>query len=278
MDNYEIDIYHLRSDNKFPDLMKFVLVYDYCTNDDGKGIALNQAAIGKYLNISKRNMARYFNAMKENGFVTVTDKVRFKRRTKKGKTWDSNVYRIDQEAINSYLIDIKEEDILADIEDSIKMYYDFLTYCHTEFVVNKANSDIENGLTEEEKSAIIKKAEQSVNRKVKREKKKMDELRKKYSKYLDILSDINEGTSITMKYLNENRKRLTNSLCATKNPEKHPDSPDSEKRIKMSQVYYSIFSWICKQFLQFFADIKKAVRSIAIQAKSLLFRFQIKKQ
>ena len=230
-----MDIHNLRSDNRFPETARFVLVCSCNVHTDGKGVALNQKAIGDFLGISLRTTARDFEAMKDNGFVTVIGKERIRRKEKGGQTWDSNLYKVDKERINQYLIEIGYGDVIGNMEEESKLYYDFLTYVHTAFVLNKTadNKNAENGLTEEEVIAIKKEIEKKVKRKQQRDKKKMDKLRNENEKYLNELSELNETSSIPMYYLDENRKRLTNPICVTKNPQKHPNDPDSGKREEM---------------------------------------------
>lgn len=218
------NIYKLTKANKLPELIKFILIYSCCVGDTEKGIALNQEAIAKFLKRSERNIVRHFNILKDEKFITVVDKVKLHcastRENKDKKAWYSNLYVVDQEAMNTYLIKVTKEDILANIEEESKMYNDFMTQVYANYVESKMA--LEATLTEAEKAAIARR----VARKTKREQKKLNELKSINLKYLELLKDINYDASIKMSYLDENKKRLTSVLCGTKNPEKHTGSTE----------------------------------------------------
>ena len=215
--------------NKLPDVVKFILVYSCNVSTEDGTMALNQNAIAKFFNMTGRNMHRYFTILKDAEFITIVDKVRIQSARANNKPWFSNIYSVDQEAMNNYLIKVRNEDVLANIEKESKLYYDFLDLVYTDYA--KYTQSSEEELTDIEKKVI----ERKVKRKVNREKKQLDNLKSSNSKYLEMLEKINNESTINMNYLNENKKRLTNAICGTKNPEKHPLN---KERVKMLHDYF----------------------------------------
>ena len=218
--------------NCFTQVLKFILIYSCNNCTEEELIMLNQAAIARFLKLSRRHVIRMFNESKNMNFIAVVDKVQlkpFNRNTKKKSLWYSNVYSVDKEAINEYLKTTTGVDILANIEEESKMYIDFMTDVYIHFAEIRNESD--EPITEEEKNAIST----SVKQKIDKEGQRLEKLKAINSKYLNTLEELNNDSSIKMNYLNENKKRLTNTICTTKNPEKHPGSTT---RMEMLHNYF----------------------------------------
>ena len=217
-----MDIYNLRKGHKFPEILKFIYAYNRCVEiKEGQvGIALNQDAIAKYLKMSRRHLIRHFNVMKENGFITIVDKIHFKgdKKFRASKNiWYANLYSVDDEAIRNYLIYTTGEDIEEHIKEESLRYFDFITHVKAEYQAKLKGKD----LTDEEVSTIKDSVKKSMEDKEKREQAKIDKMKIENAKYLNMLDKINKDSSIKMNYLAENKKRLTNEICTTMNPDKH---------------------------------------------------------
>lgn len=210
---------------------KIVLIYSYFSNNED-GFALNQLALSKFMGYSDRTILRHFNQLRDRGFIIVVDKVKLRStiKAKKGeKIYLSNLYIADQEALNNFIMETTGEDVLANIEENAHIYNDFLTQIYVKY--NEAILDETEKLSESEKKAIAKR----VASKSKRELKKWRALKSENFKYLDILAELNKENNVKMSYIVENKKRLTNAICATKNPEKHISD---KTRMKMLHRFF----------------------------------------
>ena len=211
-----------KTKNHIEDTLKFILVYSYFTDKKNGEIALNQLAIATFLDLKRLAITRQFKTIKDMGFIKVTKKARFNTK------WYSNLYYIDQEAINEYLIEKTGHDVINNISSEQDVYFNFLALAkkiHEEKVIE--------GLTEEEMTVYLEK----VKKKRDREQEKIDRLKEQNWYYLKLLVLVN-NPFFPMKYLNENRKRLTNTLCITKNPE-NPGHENDTVRMNMLREFFN---------------------------------------
>lgn len=207
------------------DTMKFVLIYSYCTDKEDGQIALNQNAIGRYLGLTKMTMIRHFSKMRELGLISIKDKTKYT--TNSNSKWYSNLYSVNQDALNEYIKNKTNYDVLDNFEEESKVYYEFMTLIKTLYNEKRLSE-----MSEEEKELEIKKIE----KREKRDKEKLDNLKNENKYYLDLLNEVNNDI-IPMNYLNENRKRLTNALCVTKNPEIPGHENDMVRKKMLSNFF-----------------------------------------
>jgi hypothetical protein len=163
--------------------------------------------------------------MKDLGLISITDKTKYT--TNSNSKWYSNLYSVNQEALNNFILEKTGYDVLDNFDIESHSYYDFMTLIKTDYNERRLSE-----MTEEERKQEIKK----IKKKEKSDKKKLDKLKLDNKYYLDLLESINNN-KIPMSYLNENRKRLTNSLCVTRNPET-PGHEDDTVRIKMLSSFF----------------------------------------
>lgn len=239
-----MNIYKLRKGTKFLEVLKFCLVYGYINdkeNEDGSkdGITLNQEVIAKFFNMSKRNMIRMFNIMRENKFIIQYGKKRFKSLRKQltdTTIWKSNLYTVEIEAINKYFIETTGYDVVENMDTELYIYDDFIRFVEEDYKKaiaqilensDKSKKDTSDDKTEDnadnnlydKKLKMAKKLET----KIKNKKKQIDKKKKENAKYTKLLLEVNDGSYVKSIYLDEDRRRLTNVVCTTKNPKKHSD-------------------------------------------------------
>ena len=136
-----------KTKNHIEDTMKFVLIYSYCTNKEDGLIALNQNAIGKYLGLTKMTIIRHFSKMKELGLISVKDKTKFT--THNNSKWYSNLYSVNQEGLNQYILEKTNYNVLDNFEEESNIYYDFMTLVKTIYNEKRLST-----MTEEEKEIL----------------------------------------------------------------------------------------------------------------------------
>ena len=214
-----------KTKNHIEDTMKFVLIYSYCTNKEDGLIALNQNAIGKYLGLTKMTIIRHFSKMKELGLISVKDKTKFT--THNNSKWYSNLYSVNQEGLNQYILEKTNYNVLDNFEEESNIYYDFMTLVKTIYNEKRLST-----MTEEEKEKEIKK----IKKREQRDKNKIEQLKKDNKYYIELLNKVN-NTIIPMNYLNENRKRLTNALCVTRNPEIPGHEKDNVRKTMLANYF-----------------------------------------
>lgn len=217
---------YVKTKKHIEDTMKFILVYSYFTDKENGEIALNQLAIATYLGLKKLAITRQFKKIKDMGFIKVTGKYRFN--THSNSKWYSNLYSINQDAINEYLINKTGYDVLTNIENEAHEFFDFLTLIQV-----MQEKRILEDLTEEEKEIYIAK----VKKKRDKELDKLNNLKNENKNYLELLNKVNNNI-IPMSYLNENKKRLTSPLCVTKNPE-NPGHELDKVRMNMLHKFFN---------------------------------------
>ena len=198
--------------DKIIDVFKLILVYSYCTTKHSNDIVMNQKSFAEFLDISNRTIVRHFNLAKELGFIEVTSKHYIYNGKQKSK-WLANVYDVDLPKLNKYIYDKTGYDMLNNIEKEIPLYYKFMKYCkHVKKEKLLASMTPQEQIEYEEKEA--KKEQKRSNQ--------LTKLKEQNKYFIDLLKEVNNDI-IPNYYLEDNKKRLVNVLCSTKNPENSDD-------------------------------------------------------
>ena len=198
--------------DKVIDVFKLILVYAYCSTKHSNEIVMNQRSFADFLDISSRTIMRHFNLAKELGFLEVTGK-HYIYNGKQKSTWLANVYDVDLQKLNQYIFEQTDYNILENIDKEIPLYYDFMKFCKRAKEQKRLESmSAEEQAEYEEKEA--KKAQKKDNQLLK--------LKQQNQYYIDLLNKVNNDI-IPNYYLDDNKKRLVNVLCSTKNPEHSDD-------------------------------------------------------
>ena len=209
--------------DKIIDVFKMILVYSYGTSKSNDEIMMNQDSFAEYLNISKRSVLRHFSLAKELGLIKVIGKHQIYSGHTKSK-WCANIYDVDQTGLNQYILDKTGYNVLENIDKEIHNYYKYMT-----FLKDIKKNNMLNEMTNEEKLEF----EHKIVKKEERKAKKLKKLYKENKYYVDLLQEVN-NTSIPLHYLEDNKKRLVNVLCATRNPE----NSDSSSRTYILSKYF----------------------------------------
>ena len=187
----------------------------YSESQEAKKLTLNQSHAALYLGINRRSIHNYMKMLEEKNLIKKLPKKTRKPNGKKLITWAVNEYEVDFKNFEIELIangfDLRTYDEVAD---------DFEKYCLFSKAVTKAEQKVgfEEEKVREEVQRILLTAED-------RRKKKFDRLCKKHDFALSKLNDLNAyyNGKIFWSYLPEQKKRMSNFLCSTRNPEKSGD-------------------------------------------------------
>ena len=192
-----------KTKNHEEDTMIFFLVFSYY-NNQGDSFPVNQELLGSYLNLCRVTINRHIQKMLDFGGLCLADKRYFN--VKKGTHWKNNIYTVNRDKLNQYLIDNYGYDCLANITAEEPMFFDFLDYKKKFYA---SPEELQEMYEEDLKDA-----------------KQIAEYTKTYADFVEKLDELNADPQrkIKLDYLREGRKRLTSPLCGTKNPEKHKDN------------------------------------------------------
>lgn len=209
--------------SKLITVFKHMLVYSYVVSKDSDEIVMNQESFADFLKISRRSVIRHFNTARELGLIELIGK-KHVFNNKKRTVWMTNIYHVDISRLNQYILLQTGEDCLENIEHEIHIYYDFMNYVREACELRKIST-----FTEEEKEVYLEKKEKSRSKKAE----SLSVCRKKNEKFVRILEEVN-NTIFPLQYLQNNKKRLVNVLCATRNPEHSGD----QNRIRLLKKFF----------------------------------------
>lgn len=212
------------NNSKMLKFLNFMVIYSYASEKRSTDIIINQESFADFLDISARSVIRYLNTIKEQGFVNITGKVHLWSKKKRCQ-WASNVYQVDISGLNHYVAQHSGYDVLDNIEKELPKYFAFMS-----FVKESCEQRLVESMTVAEKEAYTEKTQKQE----KKLEKKLNKLKKQNEKYLKMLEEVN-NTVIPMSYLNNNRKRLINVLCLTRNPDHFTDS----NRVHLLQKFFN---------------------------------------
>lgn len=192
-----------KTKNHEEDTMYFFIIYSYFYNSEC--FPINQEVLGGYLGLCRASINRHIQKMLDLGYLRVVDTY-FYNAVKGIKHWKNNIYTLDREGMNKYLIDNFNMDCLDNIAEEEARFWDFWGYKEKFYATQEELAKI----AEDERRETLLIAHYA----------------EKYKDFLDLMDNLNNDTKrvIKMKYLGQGRKRLTSPLCATKNPEKHKDT------------------------------------------------------
>lgn len=188
----------------------------YSENAEGKKLTLNQSHAALYLGINRRSIHNYMKMLEEKQIIKKLEKKTRRPDGKKLISWAVNEYKVDFDKFEIELVingfDLRVYEDIAD---------DFEKYCLFSKAVTKAEQNVgfDEALVKDEVQRILLTAEE-------RRKKKFDRLCKKHAFALSKLEELNayyKDKGIQWIYLPEQKKRMTNFLCSTRNPEKSGD-------------------------------------------------------
>lgn len=225
--------------SKIIDVFKLMLVYSYVVGKDSDNIIMNQESFAKFLNISSRSVVRHFNTARELGFICITSKKHLYSH-KKRTAWAANIYSVDMIKLNNYITASSGYNVLDNIATEIQIYFNFMS-----FVKSVYQQKIVENMTEEERAEYLLQQEKIAQKAAR----KLEKLKKKNKLYLSLLEEVN-NTVIPLKYLEDDKKRLINVLCSTRNPVHSNDSNrmmllkkffDTEKNIVEFDTNASIY-------------------------------------
>ena len=225
--------------SKIIDVFKLMLVYSYVVGKESDNIIMNQESFAKFLNISSRSVVRHFNTARELGFICITSKKHLYSH-KKRTAWAANIYSVDMIKLNNYITASSGYNVLDNIATEIQIYFNFMS-----FVKSVYQQKIVENMTEEERAEYLLQQEKIAQKAAR----KLEKLKKKNKLYLSLLEEVN-NTVIPLKYLEDDKKRLINVLCSTRNPVHSNDSNrmmllkkffDTEKNIVEFDTNASIY-------------------------------------
>ena len=191
--------------NHIDTTIKFLIAISYCLKTDEIGI--NQNLLGIYLNLKRETINRHIQKLIKLDLLSIEKQLYFNKdknwKTHKENHWKNNIYKVDINKLNDYLINKYNYDCLQNINNDMKLYTEYRTFYKDYFMDAKVKTRVQ-------------KSRQT----------KLDKLKKKNQKYIDILNKLNNNKTrkIKMSYLCDNKQRLTSELCHTYNPDIHKNS------------------------------------------------------
>ena len=203
-----------KTKNHIDTTIKFLISMSYSLKTDE--ISINQKILGQYLNLKRETINRQLNKLIKLNLLSIERQQYFNTNKdwKKKPNWKNNIYKVDKDKLNNYLIEKYNYNCLDNIDTDINLYINYIVFYKEYFM--------------EEKVKV---------RHIKRRLNKINRLVKANRKYIDILNDLNNDTDrkIKMSYITDNKKRLTSKLCHTYNPKTHTDDT---KRYKLLVEQY----------------------------------------
>ena len=194
----------------------YALCYVRILQGDEK-VFLVKESIASYLSVSRMQVHRWIDELERDGVLYGKIRSRKGNSDKAKSQWAFCGYSVDLAKLEALLtrFDIKIEpyerqrSLLAD-------------YCICSHRFSKIKKEHPEATKEEIASMMTSVAVIEAEK----EEKYFDRLCKKHKYFLDKLDDLNRyyGGRFHWSYLKEHKKRMTNALCTTKNPEKHEDS------------------------------------------------------
>lgn len=209
--------------DKIVDVFTLILVYSYCTTKHDNEIIMNQQSFAEFLGISSRSITRHFNLAKDLGLIEVTGKHYIYNGKQKSK-WLTNVYDVDLQKLNKYIVDKTGHNILDNIEKEIPLYYNYM-----KFIKRTKEQKMLDSMTPAQRIEY----EEKETKKEQKKENQITKLKNQNRYYLDLLAEVNNDI-IPNFYLNDNKKRLVNILCSTKNPE----NSDDTNRMKLLTKFF----------------------------------------
>jgi hypothetical protein len=185
----------------------------YIENFNGEELKLCQENVGLFLSIGKRSVPNYLMMLEDKHIC---------KRNGKNRKLGNNKY--SRHGICTFDVDFELfEHELTELGLEIKSYdalvADYGDYCNFCKAVSKAQKKSDHKLSKAEIEKVVLDEEQ-------RRIVEFNNLCNKHGTYLRKLDDLNnyyKNRGFSWQYLTEQKRRLTNPLCSTRNPEKSSD-------------------------------------------------------
>lgn len=194
----------------------YALCYVRILQGDEK-VFLVKESIASYLSVSRMQVHRWIDALVADGILYDKIKSRKGYSDKAKSQWAFCGYSVDLTKLEAELT--KWDVHISEYEAQRSLVADYCRCAHRFSMIKKEHPTA----TKEEIASMMNSVAVLASEK---EEKYFTRLCKKHQYFLDKLEELNRyyGSRFHWSYLAEHKKRMTNILCTTKNPDKHEDS------------------------------------------------------
>lgn len=190
------------------------MLFSYSLQRDNN-FAIAATTVAKIMGYSEKTAKRHLSEATKKNILTIVGKRKFD-----GDRYPTNIYKMNYENYNLYMDSVGNPQI-PDIkeEDFAKIFKKMKKVRKQRDIIFSAMSDGEELFNKSDINELVKRYEEESLRK---EEERLRDVKKKHKKYIDIMKEI-EDYGLDLVYLGENKLRMYNKLCSTRN-ERNPFS------------------------------------------------------